>query len=1015
MSNIDKENKYLEGLNQEQREAVLHKDGPLLIVAGAGTGKTTVITRRLAYLIDQKLAQPQEILALTFTDKAAQEMEERVDQLLPLGYLDLWVSTFHSFCERILKENGLDIGLPTNFKVLDQTAAWLLARQNLNQFKFDYYRPRGNPTRLLHSLITHFSRLKDEGIYPEDYLNYADKLKLNLDDALSTSKFIAKKDKAELSSSQIEAKRIEELANAYFTYQRLLLDNNALDFGDLINYTLRLFKERPQILEKYRNQFKYILVDEFQDTNWAQYELVKLLAEPKRNITVTADDDQSIYLWRGASFNNVLQFKKDYPQSKEVVLIRNYRSCQNILDLAYQFIQKNNPNRLEYQLSKEREIIEEAKEKGLNLDAFKKIDKRLIAQSQGKGFIELLHFADKEAEARGVIDKIEELLTKDKEANLSDFAILVRTNEAANIFCRELERRKIPYQFWASRGLYLQPVILDIIAYLKLIANYQESASMFRILTSPVIDLSYEDISRITQFAKIKTLSLYEALNQLPLIQGISEESINKINFLIALIKKHTQLAINKNVGQVFLAFLNDSGYLKYLLKEEREKEINLINQFYKKIKNFEENQANASLANFIEQLNMEIESGETGALESDIESGPDTINVMTLHAAKGLEFKYVFLVNLADKKFPTIERKEPIEIPEPLIKEIIPTGNIHLQEERRLFYVGMTRAKKGLYFSFADNYGGLRRKKPSRFIFELGFQDQISPLAANQERPEEKKEFYIKKPKQKIILPPYFSFTQFTAFKSCPYQYKLAHILKIPRPGSSSLSFGKTMHNTLYTFLKEVSQKQGNQIDLFKKEAPQAIDFNQLKSRLMEIYKNSWIDEWYLTKEEKEEKFNLGKKILKEFLEDFTKNKPKIKTIKQQLGLELGFYLKLMDNTIKGQIDRIDELEGDEVEIIDYKTGKPKEKLSQDDKEQLLIYQIAAEDVLGLKPKKLTYYYLEENKKLSFSPSQEDKKMIKEKLLDYIEQIKNSDFKPTPGWQCQYCDFKDICEYRKL
>ncbi|HEX9664442.1 MAG TPA: UvrD-helicase domain-containing protein, partial [Patescibacteria group bacterium] len=294
----------LEGLNQEQQEAVSHDQGPLLIIAGAGTGKTTVITRRVAWLIDQALARPDEILALTFTEKSAGEVEERVDKLLPYGYVDLWISTFHSFCERILQSHALDIGLPNQFKVFDQTGQWLLVRKNLDKFSLNYYRPLGNPTKFIHALLEHFSRCKDEEVYPEDYLKHAEELILNSDSAefIRSNTNLSKKEIKEALTAEV--KRTEEIADAYHAYQQLLLDNDALDFGDLINYCLKLLRERPLILGKYRQQFKYILVDEFQDTNWAQYELVKLLAGSKNNLTVCGDDDQSIFRFRGASISN---------------------------------------------------------------------------------------------------------------------------------------------------------------------------------------------------------------------------------------------------------------------------------------------------------------------------------------------------------------------------------------------------------------------------------------------------------------------------------------------------------------------------------------------------------------------------------------------------------------------------------------------------------------------------------------------------------------------------------------
>ena len=362
----------LEKLNKEQKEAVVYEKGPLLIVAGAGTGKTTVITQRIVYLIEKGVAKPEEILAVTFTEKAAAEMEERVDVLLPYGYVDLWISTFHSFCERILRDYALDIGLPADFKILDNPAGWLLVYRNLDKFDLNYYKPLGNPTKFIQALISHFSHCKDQAIYPEDYLKYAENLKTRDD--------IPEDD---------ETERIKEVANAYHTYQRLLLENSSLDFGDLINYCLKVFQKRPLILKKYREKFKYILVDAFQDTNWAQYELIKILAEPKNNLTVCADDDQMIYLWRSASFNNIIQFSKDFPKAKQISLVKNYRSCQNILDLAYKFIKANDPDRLEY---------------------VNKISKKLFAKEKGKGVIEHIQAESLEEEVNKTIKKILEIL-----------------------------------------------------------------------------------------------------------------------------------------------------------------------------------------------------------------------------------------------------------------------------------------------------------------------------------------------------------------------------------------------------------------------------------------------------------------------------------------------------------------------------------------------------------------------------------------------------------------------------
>src|SRR4030043_242164 len=348
--------------------------------------------------------------------------EERVDVLFPYGYVDLWISTFHSFCERILRDYGLDIGLPADFKVLDNAASWLLVYRNLDEFNLNYYKSLGNPTKFIQALISHFSHCKDQAIYPEDYLKYAEELKTRDD-----------------MPEDDETERIKEVAEAYHVYQRLLLENRSLDFGDLINYCLKLFQKRPLILKKYREKFKYILVDEFQDTNWAQYELIKILAEPENNLTVCADDDQAIYRWRGASFSNIVQFKNDFLKVKQISLIKNYRSRQNILDLAYKFIKANDPDRLEY---------------------INKINKKLVASDKCLGAISTFHAKSLDEEVGKVIKKILEILKKDKDAAYNDFAILVRANDAANPFIKALERTDLPYQFLASKGLYSKPVVL---------------------------------------------------------------------------------------------------------------------------------------------------------------------------------------------------------------------------------------------------------------------------------------------------------------------------------------------------------------------------------------------------------------------------------------------------------------------------------------------------------------------------------------------------------------------------
>jgi len=983
--------------NTQQQKAITFGSGPLLIVAGAGTGKTMVITQRISHLILDKSVKTDAILALTFTEKASGEMQERVDKLMPLGYVDLWISTFHSFCQKILEQHALDIGIPNDFKLLDQTAAWLLVRQNLDKFNLDYYKPLGNPTKFIHALLSHFSRCKDEEIYPAQYLEYAEKQELDLDSKQGDE------------SMKSEVRRLKEIANAYHVYQQLLLDNNALDFGDLINYTLKLFTQRKNILKKYQEQFEHILVDEFQDTNFAQYNLVKLLAGDKKNLTVVADDDQSIYKFRGASVSNILQFKKDYPGAANIVLTENYRSCQDILDLSYNFIQLNNPNRLEAQ-------------KGY------KIKKKLKANKECKSQIEHLHFKTLDDEVRGVIQKILDIKKKDKEVSWQDFAILVRANDSATSFINFLRKTNVPYQFVALRGLYGKAIILDILNYFKLLDNYHESAAVFRLLRSPIVNISDEELTKLCHFANKKNFSLYDALKIASTIYGLSADSVSQINFFLSLVEKHTALSREKTVGEVMLAFMRDSKYLEKILQADEEiakQNADYLNQFYNRIKKFEESSNDPSLQNFMAEMELELESGEAGALKFDIEMGPDVIKIMTVHAAKGLEFEYVFIPNLVDQRFPTNKRGDPIEIPESLVKDILPEGDFHLQEERRLFYVAMTRAKQGLFFTSADDYGGARSKKISRFLVELeetnkGFRLKQAGSAAGatseSRLPEQGKEA-VKKSKLGFEIPTQFSFSQITAFQACPYQYKLAFLYKIPVFGKGVFSYGKSMHSTLQKFFVLANQKAtASQPDLFSakskskgKKIGDLVSFEELKK----IFEASWLDEWYNSKEDKEKYYQKGRDFIKLFYDE---NKDRELAT---LALEKGFNIKLAkEYTIRGFIDRLDLLPDQTVELIDYKTGKPKDKLTLEEKTQLLLYQLACQNLpeitAGHKVSKLTFYYIDNNSQLSFLGTDKELSKVEAEFGEAIEAIKTSKFEAQPEMhKCGFCDFKDICEFR--
>ncbi len=971
----------LENLNQQQLKAVTHVGGPLLIVAGAGTGKTTVITRRIAYLVQQKLAKPEEILSLTFTDKAAGEMEERVDQLVPLGSFDFWISTFHSFGERLLKQHGLDIGLANDFTLLDKTRQWLLIYKNFDKFKLDYYKPLGSPNRFIDGLIDHFSKCKDEMITPHEYLAYAQNLELG-----SGAHELPLGGE---SDHLIEIKRIHELASAYHTYQRLLLDNEYLDFGDLIHYTIGLFKERPNLLAQYQKQFKYIMVDEFQDTNVAQYELIKLLAAGQNNLVVVGDDDQSIYKFRGASVSNILKLKKDFLNLENLTLVDNYRSSQKILDLAYEFIQANNPNRLETQLG---------------------INKRLLGHNKENTVIQVLEGKDLSEELNLVIEQVVKSKEEFPQSSWNDFAILVRANAAADELLPRLEVKQIPYSFVANRGLYRKPLIADLINYLRLLDNYHESASLYRVMSLPKFRLEPLDVAHLTQFTNRKAISLYEALQNKEALILLSAEGQEKVQGLLQQLEAHTKLIPEKSVVELFVQIIRDLEIDLMLAPETLENAQNreLLEQFYKRIEAYATEAADRSVHGFMADLDLELRAGEEGPIKFDPNSGPESLKVMTIHSAKGLEFKFVFIINLVDQRFPTRAKRDAIELPEPLVKDILPEGDFHLQEERRLFYVALTRAKTHLYLSWGKDYGGAKEKKPSLFLSE-------TKLVPGETTNRATGKVVFTKPKasaRKVVykdLPTSFSFSQISQFKHCPLEYKYRYYLKLPLPGTAQLSFGITIHGALQKYLETYQEKLNRpQQDLFSKEIKMELPPFMM---LEEFYQTLWVDDWYASSEQKEEYRKRGKEVLKTFYKHSIENVPAPVLIEQKFNFKLGDKDQY---TFSGKIDRAD-LENTGLDIIDYKTSEkvPKKPASKE-LDQLRIYQWAAQDFFKKSVQGLRYWYLVPNQFVEVTPASDQEIIdLQARLLESIEEIRDAVkfdrfaelHKKSPAHECSLTD----------
>lgn len=612
----------LENLNEMQLKAVKHKEGPLLILAGAGSGKTRVLTTRIAYLIEQGISSSN-ILAITFTNKAAKEMKERIERLV--GKTNIWTSTFHSFGVKILRENFEKLGYKNNFVIMDSDDTLTLVKKILKDLGYD---PKKFSPYMIRNKI---SSNKSEFVMPEDYKKF------------------------------VHGEEDDVIYKVYKKYQEILYNNNSVDFDDLLILPIRLFKENSDILEYYQEKYKYIMVDEYQDTNEAQYILIKLLAQKYKNIACVGDNDQSIYMFRGANYKNILNFEKDYPEAEVIMLEQNYRSTKTILEAANSVIKNN---------------------------TFRK-DKNLWSDNGEGEKITFYRAYDETDEVFYIIRKIKELLSSG--ASYQDIAILYRTNAQSRVFESEMLKQNIPFRIVGSFYFYSRKEIKDLLAYLRLIHNTDDNISLERAINTPKRGIGPKTISEIENSASFYNTSMFDAIS--------SGKALEFKNTILELKNDLENSSLTEFIDKV----LDKSG-MRQALKEEKtlEADIRLENleEFKSVTKTFEEEVGSVSLEDFL----LEI------SLVSDIEDykdDPNRVTLMTVHSVKGLEYPYVFIAGVEEGIFPHKNSYSPDE----------------LEEERRLMYVAITRAMKKLYITAAKKrmlYGVESPAVLSRFVREI-------------------------------------------------------------------------------------------------------------------------------------------------------------------------------------------------------------------------------------------------------------------------------------------------------
>ena len=643
----------LKGLNDKQYEAVVNTEGPCLVIAGAGSGKTKVLTHKIAYLMGEKNILPWNILAITFTNKAAKEMKERIELLVGDAAKDMWVGTFHSICVRILRKFIDRVGFDSSFIIFDSSDQKTMIKQILKDLQLD------DKIFTDRSVMSEISNAKNEMLEPDTY---------------------AVKAHGDF--------RKEKIAEVYERYQKRLKENNAIDFDDIINYTIKILIENPDVLQYYSNKFEYVLVDEYQDTNKSQFTLVTMLASKHGNITAVGDNDQGIYSFRGADISNILNFEKDFPGTKIIKLEQNYRCTGNILKVANAVIKNN-------------EV---------------KYDKKLWTEND-VGNLPKVFSADNEYdEGKYIAEQIEHLIREEK-YKYSDFAVLYRMNTQSRAIEEILRREDIPYKIVGGLKFYERKEIKDIISYLRLVQNPADNLSLNRVINEPKRGIGKTSLDKIAQISEENNISMYQVIKNAE-IYGLNRVYLNSREFIDCMeliIAKKDELTISELVKKI----LKDTGYTRALENEntiEAENRIANLEEFLNVAVEFEEESADNGLSDFLEGITLSSDL-------DNMEEAEESVTLMTLHSAKGLEFPVVFLVGMEEGIFPGYksigEQKE-------------------LEEERRLCYVGVTRAKENLFLTNSKQrttFGSTTHNPPSRFLQEIpkelldGYEDAVTSM----------------------------------------------------------------------------------------------------------------------------------------------------------------------------------------------------------------------------------------------------------------------------------------------
>jgi DNA helicase-2/ATP-dependent DNA helicase PcrA len=954
----------LRGLNREQRSAVTHGEGPALVIAGPGTGKTEVVTRRVAWLIATKRALPREILALTFTDNAAQEMQARVDVLVPYGQADAAIHTFHAFGDRLLREHAFELGLGSDVRLLSRPELIVFLREHLFELGLERYRPLGDPTRFLGALVDFFGHAKDEDVGPKDLELHATALAATALDAADAEARAAIVDLANGRS---------ELARAFNSYTRLMAAHGHIDHADQVAAALTLLRTRPSVAAELGRRYRYVLVDELQDTNKAQVELVVAISTRNHNVMAVGDPDQGIYGFRGARADNVQRFTRSLARARTIRLRRNYRSLAPVVRAAQNVLRAAHP------------VVA-----GLG---------QQVAHRRGAGTpLRHLSFATPEAEADAVAAEIERRILAG--ARPADFCVLLRANSDSADFARSLRVRGIDVDTGSRGALVDVPSVRALLAFVRLVADPRDSLEAFTLAAAEPYALDSATLGRLLTSSRRRNRTLLDALREARASgdPSISDETRRHATLLVDHVDKAVAMSATSTSGEVVYDYLRRSGALARLAAANADSpsDARSVARFCELLRSRAALLDQDRIAFLAPALEL---SDVTADLDGDAVDR-NAVRVLTVHRAKGLEFRTVFVSGLVDGRFPVRSRPPVLSLPDELTADVVDDARA-LSEERRLFYVAVTRARDEVILT-SHEFGphGRGRRRPSPFITEA-IDAPVATLEAASPIPAPATDDQL----ARILVPPTpaaaaaasearltLSFSQIDEYLTCPERYRLRYDIGIPTPPHHALSYGTAIHQAIAAF--HTAQARGSVLS---------------EDELIEELRRAWQPDGYLSREHEDARFAAGADALRVFRAQQISAGGTPPT-----AIERPFSFRLGRDEIRGRIDRVDA-SADGAVITDYKSSDVRDQKRADTKArdslQLQVYALAYQAETGAVPKRVQLHFVESGVVGSTTPTAERLDKARDKLAAAADQIRARRFGPKPSAiACGYCPFRTIC-----